>query len=158
MKKALCILVLMAILLCAGCAKTGPEGLGEYYLGSVWESDGGQVSVVGYAQVQSWEDIDGTLIEPEEGNILILVEVDAKLEDGWEIYPTSITLSSDEVYRDHLLDHGPIPTENGTYALLFEVESGKVDITKLSRYNVMIYLTDSEGNKENQLIYLKEIG
>lgn len=70
-------------------ACTNPHGPKMYPLNTVWETDGNTVSVIEAVSADAYTAQDGTVYEPEEGNIFLLVRCRAAFALGWYISPES---------------------------------------------------------------------
>ena len=77
-----CFAIIVCMMLCS-CSDPGPT---FYPMGYLWESDAGNVTVSGYTLTESYTLADGSLIEAEEGNILLAIELETQFNEGWSVF------------------------------------------------------------------------
>lgn len=80
-----CIVILVCVITMAGCINDDVYYPITYIIGSVWESEAGSLKLTGYSLENSYTTNDGTVVEAEDGQMLMVIAFETQLNEDWYI-------------------------------------------------------------------------
>ncbi len=141
MKRMLAIVLILAcVITMAGCGKDDVYRPITHIIGTVWESEAGSLKLIGYSLENSYTTNDGSVIEAEDGQMLMVIEFETQLNEDWFILGKSPFGRSNDGVPTHYPICAPIVWDGNKTVLLYSLPEIEATYADFSDYTLHLTL------------------